>query len=88
MTTYAITAWISRKKVDNRDGNPQDINEVLTTAFETDDYLDCIRNAQARDIAPLAHIDKLDKIDHRKPSSGIRTTKTVHTSVKKDMWIV
>ncbi|KAF9646793.1 kinase-like protein [Thelephora ganbajun] len=70
MTAQAIAAWISRKKVGNRDGNSQDINEVLATAFEADDYLDCIRNVQARDIVPLAHIDKLDKIIESLPAES------------------
>ena len=44
------------------DGNPPHINQLLTTAFEAEDYLDCIKNLKERGIEPLLYINKLDNV--------------------------
>jgi len=49
-------------KIANWDGKPQDIYEALTTAFETRDYLDCIKDLKARNIDPLLYINSLDRV--------------------------
>jgi len=62
MTTRAVSASISLIKVVNWDGRSQDIYLVLTTAFEAEDYLDCIRNLRERNIDPVSYINNLDKV--------------------------
>ena len=48
---------ISQRKV-----SPQNAREVLTAAFEADDYADCIRNLTGWEIDPQAYIDGLDLV--------------------------
>ena len=48
--------------VANWDGKSQDITQVLATAFEAEDYVDCIKNLQVRGIEPLSYINSLDKV--------------------------
>lgn len=62
MTTQAVSASISLIKVINWDGTSQDINQVLTAAFDAEDYLDCIKNLRERNIDPLSYINRLDKV--------------------------
>ena len=104
MAAHAVSASISLKKVASWDGEYQDIGQVLTAAFGADDYLDCIKNLQGQGIEPLSYIDSLDKVslhpktphlthndsvtDHRPPSVQLRTTKTMHTSAKEDVWLI
>jgi len=49
-------------KVADWDGTSQESGQVLTTAFEANDYLDCIRNLKARNIDQLWYINNLDKV--------------------------
>jgi len=49
-------------KIANWDGEFQDIQGVLTTAFDAKDYLDCIKNLRAQNVDPLSYIDSLDKV--------------------------
>lgn len=62
MTAKSTSASIFLQKIANWDGTSQDINQALTTAFEADDYRDCIKNLRARDIEPLSYINSLDKV--------------------------
>jgi hypothetical protein len=62
MTTQAASASISLIRVVDWDGTSGDIKQVLTAAFEAEDYLDCIKNLRARNIEPLSYIDSLDKV--------------------------
>lgn len=57
-----ISASVSLAKVANWNGESQDVDQILTTAFGAEDYLDCIKNLQARDIDPLSYINNLDKV--------------------------
>lgn len=57
-----ISASALLTKVANWDGKSQDVHQVLTVAFEAEDYLDCIKNLQARGIEPLLYINCLDKV--------------------------
>ena len=59
---HPLSAAISLMKIANWDGKSQDIIQVLVIAFETNDYLDCIRNLQAQNIEPLSYINSLDKV--------------------------
>ena len=54
------STWLN--EVVNWDGKSLDINRVLTAAFGSEDYLDCIRNLQAQGIDPLSYINSLDKV--------------------------
>ena len=68
----STSALISLTKVAHRDGTSQDINQVLATAFRADDYLDCIKDLQARNIDPLSYINGLDKAgSHSSPMPHI-----------------
>lgn len=58
-TEYASTLL---KRVANWDGKSQDIYHVLETAFGLQDYLDCIKNLEARGIDPESYINNLDKV--------------------------
>ncbi|KAF9644933.1 kinase-like protein [Thelephora ganbajun] len=62
MVTNTTSASISLKKIVDWDGKSQDIGQALATAFEADDYLDCIKDLPALDIDPLSYINNLDKI--------------------------
>ena len=53
---------ISQKKVP-----PQNAREVLTAAFEADDYADCIKNLAGWEIDPQAYVDGLDQVRSRPP---------------------
>ena len=54
-------------------GTSQDISQVLTAAFEADDYLECIKDLRARNIEPLSYINSLDKVSpHSIPKHYIR----------------
>jgi len=57
----AVSASVSLMKVVNW-GTSQDINQVLKTAFEAEDYLDCINNLRERNIDPLSYVNSLDKV--------------------------
>jgi len=62
MATQPVSAVTSLIKVVSWDGNFQDISRELTTAFDAEDYLDCIKNLRARNIEPAAYINNLDKV--------------------------
>lgn len=64
-TTQAVSASIYLVKIANWDGTSQDIKQVLTTAFDARDYLDCIKDLRARNIEPLSYINNLDKVCSR-----------------------
>ena len=49
-------------KVANWDGKFWDIGQVLTAAFDANEYLDCIKNLRALDIDPLSYINNLDMV--------------------------
>jgi len=61
-TVEPISAAISLTKVANWDGKSQEIREVLITAFDADDYLECIEDLGAQHIEPLSYINNLDKV--------------------------
>ena len=61
-TLWSTYASISLMEVANWDGKSQDIYQVLTAAFNAQDYLDCIKNLRARNIDPLSYINSLDKV--------------------------
>jgi len=61
-TSQVVSAAIHLTKIVNWDGTSQDIKQVLTTAFEAKDYLDCIKNLRAQDVDPLSYINSLDKV--------------------------
>ncbi|KAF9647762.1 kinase-like protein [Thelephora ganbajun] len=65
VTSQSISASISLMRAANWDGTSQDIDQVLTAAFEAEDYLDCIKNLQARNIDPVLYINNLDKVIDR-----------------------
>ena len=43
-------------------GKSRDIEQVLITALEADDYLDCIKDLKAQGVDPLSYIENLDKV--------------------------
>ena len=61
-TLRSTYASISLMEVVNWDGKSQDIYQILTAAFNAEDYLDCINNLRARNIDPLSYINSLDKV--------------------------
>jgi len=61
VNNQAVSASVSLMKVANL-GTSQDINQVLTAAFEAEDYLDCINNLRERNIDPLSYINSLDRV--------------------------
>jgi hypothetical protein len=62
MTTHTASASTSLMKVANWDGTSQDINQVVTTAFEAGDYLACVKDLKAHKIDPQSYINSLDKV--------------------------
>jgi len=72
VTPQSTSALISLTKVAHRDGTSQDIDQVLATAFGADDYLDCIKDLQARNIDPSSYINGLDEVgSHSSPKPHI-----------------
>jgi hypothetical protein len=61
-STWKMSAVISLMKVANWDGTSGDITQVLTSAFEADDYLTCIRDFEALNIDPQSYINSLGKV--------------------------
>ena len=61
-TAGSVSASTFLKKVADWDGMSQDINRALTTAFEANDYLNCIENLPAKNIDPLSYVNSLDKV--------------------------
>ena len=62
MTTDAVSALTSLLAIVNWDGTSQDIEQALTTAFDAEDYRDCIKDLRGRNIEPLSYINSLDKV--------------------------
>jgi len=60
--TQAVSAANYLIKIVDWDGTSQDIEQVLTAAFDAKDYLECIKDLRARNIEPLSYINSLDKI--------------------------
>jgi hypothetical protein len=50
------------RKVAEWDGNSPDIDQVLTAAFEANDYLDCVKDLKAQNVDPLLYINSLDEV--------------------------
>lgn len=48
--------------VANWDGKSQGIDQVLTAAFNAEDYLECIKDLRARNVDPLSYVNSLDKV--------------------------
>ena len=67
MTNLAASEAMSEflDKVIRWDASPQDIKQVLTAAFNANDYRDCIANLRERNIEPLSYINNLDKVGSR-----------------------
>jgi len=63
MATQPVSAVTSLIKVVSWDGNFRDISSELTSAFDAEDYLDCIENLRARNIEPVTYINNLDKVN-------------------------
>jgi len=61
-TVESASAAISLTEVANWDGKSQEIHKALTDAFDAKDYLECIKNLQARQIEPRLYINNLDKV--------------------------
>ena len=62
MSTGQISAAIYLMKVANWDGTSGDITQVLTTAFEAGDYLECVKDLEAHKIDPCLYINNLEKV--------------------------
>ena len=62
---HFLSTGISLAKVANWDGKSQDIHQVLVTAFEASDYLDCVKDLRAQNIEPLSYVNSLDKVSSR-----------------------
>ena len=61
-TGHSISASISLLKIANWDGTSQGIAQILTAAFEADDYLYRVKNLKELDIDPQSYINSLDKV--------------------------
>jgi hypothetical protein len=59
---HSVPAATFLRKVADWDGNSPNIDQVLTAAFEADDYLDCVKDLKAQNIDPLSYINSLDKV--------------------------
>jgi hypothetical protein len=62
MTTNTVSASVPLMKVANWDGRSQDINQAVTAAFESSDYLACVKDLKAYKIDPQSYINSLDKV--------------------------
>ncbi|KAF9643176.1 hypothetical protein BDM02DRAFT_1706985 [Thelephora ganbajun] len=58
MSPMKITIW---------DGKSRDISQTLITVFESEDYLDRIKNLRVLNIDPLSYINSLDKLQRPTP---------------------
>ena len=56
------SASIPLVKIAKWDGISRDIIQALITAFDAEDYPDCIRNLEAQGIKPLLYVNNLDKV--------------------------
>ena len=56
------SASYSLSDISDWDGKSQGIEQILVTAFEAEDYLDCIGHLGALNIDPLSYINNLDKV--------------------------
>ncbi|KAF9646900.1 kinase-like protein [Thelephora ganbajun] len=73
VTAHTASTKISLTKITNWNEKSGDISQMLTTAFESKDYLDCVKNLRALDIDPLSYINSLDKIiDSLSTNSDLR----------------
>ena len=61
-TARVVPASTPLYEIANWDGQSQDIVQVLTTAFEAEDYPHCIKNLAAQGIEPLSYINSLNKV--------------------------
>ena len=61
-TGHLLPAATFLRKVAEWDGNSPNIDQVLTAAFEADDYLDCVNDLEAQNVDPLLYINSLDKV--------------------------
>jgi len=60
-TVESVSASISLIEVANWDGRSEQIHKALTAAFDAEDYLECLKSLQARQIEPRSYINNLDK---------------------------
>ena len=58
----SLSASTFLMKVASWDGTSQDITQAVTTAFEADDYLPCVKDLKSRGIEPQSYINSLDKV--------------------------
>lgn len=56
------SAMVPLMKVVNWDGTSQDIEQALASAFEAEDYLDCVKNLGTQDVQSRSYINILDKV--------------------------
>jgi len=66
----STSASILLMKISKWAGTSQDVSQVLTAAFDADDYPDRIRDLRARNIEPLSYINGLDKVSLHKSQSA------------------
>ena len=57
-----VSSTIPMKLIAGWDGMSQGIGRVLGTAFEAEDYLDCVEDFWPQDINPPSYINNLDKV--------------------------
>jgi hypothetical protein len=59
---HSLSAATFLRKVADWDGNSPNIDQMLTAAFEADDYLDCVKDLKAQNIDLLLYINSLDEV--------------------------
>ena len=62
MASQTVPAPLWLNNILNWDGNCPDTEQMLTTAFEAKDYLECIKDLKKRGVEPKSYINSLDNV--------------------------
>ena len=62
MTSPTVTAPLWLENIVNWGKNCPNTDQVLTTAFEAEDYLECIKDLWKRGVDPLSYINNLGNV--------------------------
>ena len=62
MTSQTVPAPLWLENLVNWDKNCPDTDQVLTAAFEAEDYLECIKDLKKRGVEPKSYINSLDNV--------------------------
>lgn len=62
MTSQTVPTPLWLENLVNWDKSCPDTDQVLTTAFGAEDYLECIKDLRKQRVDPLSYINNLDNV--------------------------